>query len=100
MTVAETSRQAYQQIQEGEVEKSQCQRILEAIKESSEPLTANELNNGPLADLKIPNGRIAARIKKLRENGEVQEAGKRTDKWTGREAMTWKTTDQREAIFQ
>ena len=68
---------------------SQCDRILEALRKSDKALTVNELNNTALADLDIPNGRVSARINKLRDKGEVVEADKRKDMFTERTSKTW-----------
>lgn len=93
MTVADTSRESYKKLRDGDdKEKTQCRRILDALKAMDYLPTANELNNGPLADMNIPNGRVSARLNKLMDMGLVQEMGKRPDRWTGRTAKTYIAT--------
>jgi len=92
MTIAETSKQAYQQLDQDK-EMSQADLVFEAIHQYSDRdgnrwPTCNELSNGPLAHL--PQGRISARINKLKDQGRIQAAEKRKDKWTNRKAKTWK----------
>lgn len=86
--VADTSKQSYRKLDRIK-EMSQCDKILEALKKSDKALTVNELNQTALADLDIPNGRVSARINKLKDQGKVVEDDKREDMFSGREAKTW-----------
>jgi len=89
MSATATSKQSYRKLDEVK-EMSQCDRIEKALEKSSKPLTVNELNETALADLSIPNGRVSARINKLRDEDKVVEAGKREDIFTKRTVKTWK----------
>lgn len=87
--VAETSKKAYKDVKESGRELSQTDRIRQALAEMETLPTANELNTGPLADLNIPNGRVAARLNKMESDGDVIKLPKRPDKFTGKDAHTW-----------
>lgn len=86
--VADTSKQSYRKLDKVK-EMSQCDRIHEALRKSDKALTVNELNKTALADLDIPNGRVSARINKLKDRGRVVESDKREDIFTGRKVKTW-----------
>jgi len=85
--VAETSKQAYQDILESGRVGRQAKRVFKAVVQHEQPPTINELSKGALAGME--KSTISARLNKLEDEGLLSQNGKRPDKWTGRNSYVW-----------
>ncbi len=81
MTVRDTSREAYADIQP----LSDRQAAVLGLLKRSEPLTNNEIADR----LGWPINTVTPRVFELRARGEVREIGKRPCRITGRSAYQW-----------
>ena len=86
--VADTSKQAYKDLQRSGELNTQAEKVKEAI--NAMPLAAvtiNELAKEALAGWQ--KSTISGRLKDLREADRIVMAGKRDDKYSGRKSKTW-----------
>jgi len=91
-SVADTSKQTYQDLKESGELADQTQKVYDAIKAMQyAACSINELANEALAGWQ--KSTISGRLGDLRDKDLVKMAGKRPDKYSGRKCKTWMLSD-------
>jgi len=89
--VADTSKNAYKDLDESGDLSRQSRQVLDAIKAMDYAPTLNELVNSPLAGWE--KSTVSGRLGDLRDADRIFMAGKRDDRWSGRTCKTWMERD-------